>query len=206
MVRHRRSFLQRAAVLEVRSDPGRSEAVVAELGGDAGCRGSRDRRAWVYPQRPVNARPLARPARLLSADLARLAGSREPTRGAVDSRARGRADVFGDAMITSRRRFRSRARSRSSRSRRQYSRIAAAAVLVNWRDFRLGLLRAPKVRFATDSPLEGAGFELSVPRQESRRFEPASVPSRGGRCRRGGYGPGGDRPPSWHSLSPNVIR
>ena len=38
VVRHRRSFLQRAAVLEVRSDPGRSEAVVAELGGDTGCR------------------------------------------------------------------------------------------------------------------------------------------------------------------------
>jgi hypothetical protein len=37
VVRHRRSFLQRAAVLEVRSDPGRPEAVVAELGGDAGC-------------------------------------------------------------------------------------------------------------------------------------------------------------------------
>jgi hypothetical protein len=31
--------------------------------------------------------------------------------------------------------------------------------------------------FAPDSPLEGAGFELSVPRQESRRFEPASVPA-----------------------------
>ena len=52
-----------------------------------------------------------------------------------------------------------------------------------------------KVRFAVASPLEGAGFEPSVPRQESRRFEPASVPSRGGRCRRGGYGPGGDRRP-----------
>src|ERR1700693_5478159 len=47
----------------------------------------------------------------------------------------------------------------------------------------------------TISLLEGAGFEPSVPRQESRRFEPASVPSRGGRCRRGGYGPGGDRRP-----------
>ena len=45
------------------------------------------------------------------------------------------------------------------------------------------------------SPLEGDGFEPSVPRQESRRFEPASVPSRVGRCRRGGYGPGGDRRP-----------
>ena len=52
-----------------------------------------------------------------------------------------------------------------------------------------------EVSFAIDSPLEGAGFEPSVPRQESRRFEPASVPSRGGRCRRGGYGPGGDRRP-----------
>ena len=30
-VRHRRSFLQRAAILEVRSDPGRSEAVVPSL-------------------------------------------------------------------------------------------------------------------------------------------------------------------------------
>jgi hypothetical protein len=47
----------------------------------------------------------------------------------------------------------------------------------------------------TDCLLEGAGFEPSVPRQESRRFEPASVPSRVGRCRRGGYGPGGDRRP-----------
>jgi hypothetical protein len=33
------------------------------------------------------------------------------------------------------------------------------------------------------------------PVRESRRFEPASVPSRGGRCRRGGYGPGEDRRP-----------
>jgi hypothetical protein len=40
VVRHRRSFIQRATVLEVRSDPGRSEAVVVELGGDAGCRGA----------------------------------------------------------------------------------------------------------------------------------------------------------------------
>ena len=169
MVRYRRSFLQRAAVLEVRSDPGRSEAVVAELGGDAGCRGSRDRRAWVYPQRSVNARPLTRPARLLSADLARLAGSREPTRGAVDSRARGRADVFGDAMITSRRRFRSRARSRSSRSRRQYSRIAAAAVLVNWRDFRLGRLRAPKVRFRNGLTAGGSRIRTIGPAESARR-------------------------------------
>src|ERR1700719_3603701 len=52
-----------------------------------------------------------------------------------------------------------------------------------------------EVGFAVDSPLEGAGFEPSVPRQESRRFEPASVPNRGGRCRRGGFGPGGDRRP-----------
>ena len=52
-----------------------------------------------------------------------------------------------------------------------------------------------KVGFSVDSPLEGAGFEPSVPRQESRRFEPASVPSRVGRCHRGGYGPGGDRRP-----------
>jgi len=50
-------------------------------------------------------------------------------------------------------------------------------------------------RFVYDSALEGDGFEPSVPRQESRRFEPASVPSRGGGCRRGGYGPGGDRRP-----------
>ena len=50
-------------------------------------------------------------------------------------------------------------------------------------------------RFVPDSLLEGGGFEPSVPRQESRRFERASVPSRGGRCRRGGYGPGGDRRP-----------
>src|SRR5258707_6184629 len=47
----------------------------------------------------------------------------------------------------------------------------------------------------TISPVEGAGFEPSVPRQESRRFEPASVPSRVGRCHRGGHGPGGDRRP-----------
>jgi hypothetical protein len=52
----------------------------------------------------------------------------------------------------------------------------------------------PKVRFAP-ALLEGDGFGPSVPGQESRRFEPASVPSRGGRCRRGGYGPGGDRRP-----------
>jgi len=52
-----------------------------------------------------------------------------------------------------------------------------------------------EVWFAADSPVEGAGFEPSVPRQESRRFEPASVPSRGGRYRRGGDGPGGDRRP-----------
>src|ERR1700726_2410467 len=58
-----------------------------------------------------------------------------------------------------------------------------------------GMSRAPASRFAPDSLLERAGFEPSVPRQESRRFEPASVPSRGGRCRRGGYGPGGDRRP-----------
>src|SRR5438477_1514492 len=51
------------------------------------------------------------------------------------------------------------------------------------------------------SPLRQTGCwrkqdsEPSVPRQESRRFEPASVPSRGGRCRRGGDGPGGDRRP-----------
>ena len=48
-------------------------------------------------------------------------------------------------------------------------------------------------RWFADSSAEGAGFEPSVAR--SRRFEPASVPSRGGRCRRGGYGPGGDRRP-----------
>ena len=52
--------------------------------------------------------------------------------------------------------------------------------------------RMPSFRFAADSALEGAGFEPSVPRKESRRFEPASIPSRVGRCRRGGYGPGGD--------------
>jgi len=49
---------------------------------------------------------------------------------------------------------------------------------------------ASRVGFAADSPLEGAGFEPSVPRQESRRFEPASVPSprhpARARCRRGG--------------------
>ena len=61
--------------------------------------------------------------------------------------------------------------------------------------FRTGNEPAAQYRSSPDSPLEGAGFEPSVPRQESRRFEPASVPSRGGRCRRGGYGPGGDRRP-----------
>jgi hypothetical protein len=38
MVRHLRRLLQRAAVLQIRRDPGRSEAVVAELGRDAGRR------------------------------------------------------------------------------------------------------------------------------------------------------------------------
>ncbi len=33
------------------------------------------------------------------------------------------------------------------------------------------------------------------PVRRGRRFEPASVPSRSGRCRRGVYGPGGDRRP-----------
>jgi len=60
---------------------------------------------------------------------------------------------------------------------------------------RLCAAHGEEIRFALDSALEGAGFEPSVPRQESRRFEPASVPRRGGRCRRGGYGPGGDRRP-----------
>jgi hypothetical protein len=36
VVRHRRSFLQRAAVLEVRSDPGRSEAVVPAAAAPSG--------------------------------------------------------------------------------------------------------------------------------------------------------------------------
>jgi len=30
---------------------------------------------------------------------------------------------------------------------------------------------APKIRFAPDSPLEGDGFELSVPRERGDRFE-----------------------------------
>jgi hypothetical protein len=29
----------------------------------------------------------------------------------------------------------------------------------------------PKIRFAPDSPLEGDGFELSVPRERGHRFE-----------------------------------
>jgi hypothetical protein len=62
-------------------------------------------------------------------------------------------------------------------------------------DERSAATMLQEIEFAPDSPLEGAGFEPSVPRQESRRFEPASVPSRVGRCRRGGYGPGGDRRP-----------
>jgi hypothetical protein len=36
MVRHGGGLFQRAAVFQVRLDPGRPEAVVAELGGDAG--------------------------------------------------------------------------------------------------------------------------------------------------------------------------
>jgi hypothetical protein len=64
-----------------------------------------------------------------------------------------------------------------------------------WADTTTRLPSKGRQGFAQDPSLEGAGFEPSVPRQESRRFEPASVPSRGGRCRRGGYGPGGDRRP-----------
>jgi hypothetical protein len=40
---------------------------------------------------------------------------------------------------------------------------------------------APKVRFAQDSPLEGDGFELLVPRHKSRGF-----PQHSGHC--GGIG------------------
>ena len=64
-----------------------------------------------------------------------------------------------------------------------------------WADTTTRLPSKGRQGFAQDPSLEGAGFEPSVPRQESRRFEPASVPSRVGRCRRGGYGPGGDRRP-----------
>jgi hypothetical protein len=38
--------------------------------------------------------------------------------------------------------------------------------------------RFPKVKFAHDSPLEGARFEPSVPVWRAAVFEPASVPSR----------------------------
>jgi hypothetical protein len=34
-----------------------------------------------------------------------------------------------------------------------------------------------EIRFAADSPVEGAGFEPSVPRQESRRFGPPPSPA-----------------------------
>ena len=48
MVRHRRGFFQRAAVLEIGCDPGRTEAVVAELGFDASrCRAPGDHRVGV---------------------------------------------------------------------------------------------------------------------------------------------------------------
>jgi hypothetical protein len=43
MVRHRRGLLRRAAVLEISRDPCRPQAVIAELGGDAGRR----------PRRPI---------------------------------------------------------------------------------------------------------------------------------------------------------
>jgi hypothetical protein len=33
---------------------------------------------------------------------------------------------------------------------------------------------APKVRFASDSPLEGSGFELSVPRETTKVLTPRS--------------------------------
>jgi len=36
VVCHRRCLFERAAVLEVRGDPGRAEAVIAELGADPG--------------------------------------------------------------------------------------------------------------------------------------------------------------------------
>ena len=38
MVRHLRRLLQRAAVLQIRGDPGGAEAVIADLGHDAGRR------------------------------------------------------------------------------------------------------------------------------------------------------------------------
>jgi hypothetical protein len=38
MVRHRRGLFKLAAVLEIRRDPGCPEALIAELGGDAGPR------------------------------------------------------------------------------------------------------------------------------------------------------------------------
>ena len=40
MVRHRGGLFERAAILEIGGDPGRPEAMVAELGSDAGCRGA----------------------------------------------------------------------------------------------------------------------------------------------------------------------
>jgi hypothetical protein len=46
--------------------------------------------------------------------------------------------------------------------------------LVTGRRNRLARCRAPKVRFATDSPLEGDGFEPSVPRQRKALVEAAS--------------------------------
>ena len=44
--------------------------------------------------------------------------------------------------------------------------VVAATVLVNWRDFRLGLLRAPKVRFATGLTAGGSGIRTISPSSE----------------------------------------
>jgi hypothetical protein len=59
MVRHRRRFFQRAAVLEISRDASRSETVVAEFGCDPGCRRApADHRIRVR-LRPHGARELA---------------------------------------------------------------------------------------------------------------------------------------------------
>ena len=50
--------------------------------------------------------------------------------------------------------------------------LKAAAELFEGRHFdREVIILCVRVRFAPDSPLEEAGFELSVPRERGHRFE-----------------------------------
>ena len=61
------------------------------------------------------------------------------------------------------------------RLRRRAANLERESAAAPARESTLAFLRGilEEVRFALDSPLEGSGFELSVPRQVGKDFEPS---------------------------------